>query len=102
MDILDDKYLPIDDDIALPWTLQHLMAALELIQNIERPAGSAVEWWKLYERATQDVQNGASMRMAMVSVLGQKPLTSELATAETAENEGPRDIQQEAVNGHEV
>lgn len=102
MNILDDKYLPIEDDIALPWTLQHLMASLELIQNIDRLPGSALEWWKLYQRATEDVHNGASMRMGMVSILGQKPLAQELATAEIVETKGRCETQQEAINGHEV
>ena len=75
--VLDDKFLPIEDDIAVPWTLQHLMAIVEFIQTIDRPVGSAVDWWELYHRVTQDIRNGASMRMSMVSILGQKPLESE-------------------------
>ena len=69
--VLDDKFLPIEDDIAVPWTLQHLMAIVEFIQTIDRPVGSAVDWWELYHRVIQDIRNGASMRMSMVSILGQ-------------------------------
>ncbi len=75
--VLDDKFLPIGNDIAVPWTLQHLMAIVEFIQTIDKPVGSAVDWWELYHRVTQDIRNGASMRMGMVSILGQKPLKSE-------------------------
>ena len=70
--IIGHKYLPIEDDIAAPWTLQHMMAAVEVIQNIDKPPGSAMEWWALYERASEDVQKGASMRMAMLSTVGLK------------------------------
>ena len=74
MDVLDDTFLPIKDDIALPWTLQHLMATQELIRNIDRPPGVASEWWELYEKAAEEVHFGASMRMGMASVVGRKPL----------------------------
>ena len=80
LNVLDDKYVPIGDDIAVPWTLQHLMATVEFIQTIDRPAGSAAEWWKLYHRVAGDVRKGASMRMGMVSVIGQKPPTLERKT----------------------
>ena len=72
MAILDNKYLPITDDIALPWTLMHLMATVEFIQQIDRPPGTAEDWWALYHSACNDVRNGASMRMGMVSIVGQK------------------------------
>ena len=79
MEVLEDMYRPIDDDIALPWTLQHLMASVELILNIDKPPGSAADWWQLYQEATEEVQHGASMRMGMVSILGQKPRESEMS-----------------------
>ena len=72
--VLDSKILPISDDIALPWTLTHLMATVELIKHIDNPAGGASDWWKAYEEAAEEVQHGASIRMAMISVIGQKPL----------------------------
>ena len=78
--VLDDKFLPIEDDIAVPWTLQHLMAILEFIQTIDKPIGSAADWWELYQRVTHDIRNGASMRMGMISIVGQKPLRSKTNT----------------------
>ena len=75
MVVLDNKYLPITDDIALPWTLMHLMATVEFIQQIDRPAGTAEDWWTLYHRVCNDVRNGASMRMGMISIVGQKQAT---------------------------
>ncbi|MCJ1353415.1 MAG: hypothetical protein MMC33_003401 [Icmadophila ericetorum] len=72
--VLDNKILPISDDIALPWTLTHLMATVELIKHIDNPTGSATDWWKAYEEAAEEVQRGASIRMAMISVIGRKPL----------------------------
>ena len=78
LSILDSKILPINDDIAHPWTLQHLMASVELINVIDQPRGSAIEWWKLYERAAEEVEQGATMRMKMVSVVGQKPYQAKL------------------------
>lgn len=69
--VLNDRLLPIQDDIALPWTIQHLMGTQELIQNL--PPEVAQTWWELYEKAAQEVHLGASMRMGMVSVTGRKP-----------------------------
>ena len=66
-----------EDDIALPWTLQQLMALAELIKSIEKgdqsesPGGG---WWALYERAAKEVTNGASVRMGMASIVGRKAL----------------------------
>ena len=71
--VLDNKYLQITDDIALPWTLMHLMATVEFIQHIDQPPGVAEDWWKLYHCVCNEVRDGASMRMAMVSIVGQKP-----------------------------
>lgn len=88
--VVDDKFLPIEDDIAVPWSLQHLMSIVEFIQTVDRPVGSAVDWWELYHRVTQDIRNGASIRMSMVSILGQKPLGSE----------ADRDTEGVAVNPH--
>ena len=76
--IIEDKFIPIKDDIAFPWTLQHLMASEELINVIDKPRGSAAEWWNLYDRAADEVQRGASMRMGMVSIVSQKPPLSKL------------------------
>lgn len=72
LSVLSGKILPINDDIAHPWTLQHLMAAVELINVIDRPPGTGTEWWKIYDRAAREVEQGASMRMRMVSVVGRK------------------------------
>ena len=72
MTVLDFKTISIGDDIALPWTLQHLLAATEFINNVGRRTDQAQEWWDLYERAANEVTQGATMRMAMISVVGQK------------------------------
>ncbi|KAL8992606.1 MAG: hypothetical protein Q9169_006971 [Polycauliona sp. 2 TL-2023] len=74
LSVLDDKLLPIKDDIAHPWSLIHLMVAVELINLIERRHGTedARVWWELYDRAAAEVRQGATMRVAMVSIVGQK------------------------------
>ncbi|RAK95951.1 class I SAM-dependent methyltransferase [Aspergillus ibericus CBS 121593] len=71
--VVDDQWLPIADDIALPWTLQHLMAFAEFVRRIDQPVGTAREWWEVYERAADEAARGGSMRMAMASVVGRKP-----------------------------
>lgn len=76
MFILDSKCLPIENDIALPWTVQHLMAATEFINNMSRQPDLAKDLWETYERAAQEVSCGATMRMAMISVCGRKASTS--------------------------
>ncbi|KAL8646082.1 MAG: hypothetical protein Q9226_007027, partial [Calogaya cf. arnoldii] len=69
--VLDDKFLPITDDIAQPWSLMHLMASVELINAIDQPRGNAKarEWWKMYDRAAEEVRLGATIRMAMVQAI---------------------------------
>ena len=76
--ILGDTFISIPDEIAHPWTLQHLMASEEFIGVIDRQGGSAGDWWKLYERAVREVEQGATMRMGMVSVVAQKPASVKL------------------------
>lgn len=71
--VLDHRSLAIDDDIALPWTLQHLMATAEIINALDRPPGAASDWWELYQRGVTEVRQGATMRMAMISIAGRKP-----------------------------
>lgn len=73
LDVLDDTFRSIPDDIAQPWTLQHMLAAAEVINVIHQKTGKGTEWWKLYDRAVAEVEQGASVRMGMVSVVGQKP-----------------------------
>ena len=70
LDVLSNLYLPIDDDIAYPWSLQQLMATREMIRSL--PAHMADEWWEIYRRAADDVHHGASIRMAMVSAVVRK------------------------------
>ena len=70
LDVLSNRSLPISDDIAYPWSLQHLMASMEMIKSL--PSSMADEWRSLYERAASEVDHGASMRMAMVSTVGRK------------------------------
>ena len=53
--ILDNKLLSIPDEIALPWTLQHLMAIVETIKTIEQSKGDASDWRWLYERVAEEV-----------------------------------------------
>lgn len=76
MVILDSKCLPIEDDIALPWTVQHLMAATEFIDNMSHQPDLASDLWETYERAAQEVSAGATMRMTMISVCGRKVSSS--------------------------
>ena len=68
--VLSNRTLPIDDDIAYPWSLQHLMGSKEMIKGL--PLDMADDWWDLYRRAAEEVNHGASMRMAMVSMVGRK------------------------------
>ena len=75
------KYFPIEDDIAVPWTLTHLLASAEVIKNLEQPPGSATEWWILHQKAEEEVLRGASMRMGMVSTVGRKASSSQTADA---------------------
>ena len=70
--MIDNKFVPIDDDMAHPWTLMHLMATLEFIKGLDRPPGSATDWWKVYEAAAEEAYHGGSMRMAMISCVGRK------------------------------
>ncbi|KAJ5735702.1 UMTA methyltransferase family protein-like protein [Penicillium malachiteum] len=72
--VIDNKFMPISDDIALPWTLQHLMAFVEFVRRLDDPVGSAAEWWEVYEKAADETIRGASMRMAMASIVGRKPI----------------------------
>ena len=76
LSVLDDRFLPINDDIAHPWTLNHLMSSVESINIIDQPRGNADarEWWALYDRAAAEVKQGATMRMGMVSVLAKKTI----------------------------
>lgn len=74
LEVIDNQFLPIPDDLALPWTLQHLMAFVEFVRRIDDPVGSAADWWKVYEEAAGETARGASMRMAMISIVGRKAL----------------------------
>ncbi|KAL8917659.1 MAG: hypothetical protein Q9172_005740 [Xanthocarpia lactea] len=73
LDVLDDTFRSIPDDIAQPWTLQHMLAAAEVINVIHQKTGKGTEWWELYDKAVAEVEQGAGVRMGMVSVVGQKP-----------------------------
>lgn len=70
--VLDNTFRPIKDDIATPWTLNHLLAVYELINVLDQPKGNANDWWELYEKAVAETEQGVTMRMAMVSIVGQK------------------------------
>ncbi|EDO04614.1 predicted protein [Sclerotinia sclerotiorum 1980 UF-70] len=71
--VLANQYVPIDDEIAHPWTMTHLMASVEMGSIIERERGNAEEWWNMHRRAIAEMYHGASLRMSMVSVAGRKP-----------------------------
>lgn len=43
-----------------------------MINNLAHQPDRARDLWDTYEKAAQEVQNGATMRMAMISVSGQK------------------------------
>ena len=49
------------------------MASVEFIQLLDRPPGSAKDWWNIYDKAVAEAEQGATMRMGMVRVVGQKP-----------------------------
>ncbi|KAL8818793.1 MAG: hypothetical protein Q9223_002654, partial [Gallowayella weberi] len=65
LSVLRNTFRPIPDDLAHPWTLNHLMAVYELINVLDQPKGSAAEWWDLYGRAVGETEQGVSMRMGM-------------------------------------
>jgi hypothetical protein len=76
MKVVSDRYLPIEDDIARPWTLQHLAAAVEFMHSAVAAGQSETEWAGMISEATKDVSRGGSVKMPMVSVAGQKPLSN--------------------------
>ncbi|CAD6442881.1 e36562f9-003d-49ac-b33d-270b4734531d [Sclerotinia trifoliorum] len=71
--VLANQYVPIDDEIAHPWTMTHLMASVEMGTIIERERGNAEEWWNMHRCAIAEMYHGASLRMSMVSIAGRKP-----------------------------
>ncbi|KAI9645959.1 hypothetical protein NHQ30_005396 [Ciborinia camelliae] len=73
LSVLACQYVPIDDDIAHPWTMTHLMASVEMGKIIERERGNSEEWWMMHQRAIAEMYHGASLRMSMISVAGRKP-----------------------------
>jgi hypothetical protein len=72
MVVLVDDYHPIPDDLAHPWTCMHLMSVAELIKAIDKPPGTAKEWWTLHEEAIREAHQGSSIRMGMISVVARK------------------------------
>ncbi|KAL8682928.1 MAG: hypothetical protein Q9186_001091 [Xanthomendoza sp. 1 TL-2023] len=62
----------VPDDLAHPWTMNHMMAAYEVINVLDQPKGSAADWWELYGKAVGETEQGVSMRMGMVSIIGRK------------------------------
>ena len=48
------------------------MATTELINVLDRPSGAASDWWELYQKVVMEVRGGATMRMAMISIVGHK------------------------------
>ncbi|KAL8774224.1 MAG: hypothetical protein Q9209_000975 [Squamulea sp. 1 TL-2023] len=76
--VVYDTLRTIPDDIATPWTLNHMLAAYELINVLDEPKGSANEWRELYERAVAEAEQGVTMRMGMISIVGQKTQQAEV------------------------
>lgn len=72
MTVLTNQHYPIHDSIARPWTLMHLMSIAELIRSIDRPRGSADDWWEAHENAAKEAGQGVSIRMGMIVAVGQK------------------------------
>ena len=58
--------------MAHPWTLQHMLAAVDYVKGIDNPVGSATDWWKLYDEMIKEVRDGVCVKMSIVSVIGQK------------------------------
>lgn len=71
--VLANQYVPIDDEIAYPWTMTHLMASVEMGRIVERERGIAEEWWHMHRCAIAEMYHGTSLRMSMISVAGKKP-----------------------------
>ncbi|KAL8776594.1 MAG: hypothetical protein Q9213_008210 [Squamulea squamosa] len=72
LSVVHDTFRPIPDDIATPWTLNHMLAAYELINLLDQPKGSVNDWRQLYEKAVAEAEQGVTMRMGMISIIGQK------------------------------
>ena len=53
----------------------HLLSAGELIKNVEDSGEDAQPCRALYDKAIAEARSGASVRMAMVITVGQKPIT---------------------------
>ena len=64
---------PPDDDIALPWTYNLMMATSEFISMAARKSEAAKGWWDVHARASEEVTRGATLRMRIISAVGQKP-----------------------------
>ncbi|KAL9031755.1 MAG: hypothetical protein Q9196_000232 [Gyalolechia fulgens] len=71
--VVDNKFFPIPDEIAHPWTHMHLLSVGELIKNVRDSGDNAQEWWDLYIEAIEEARRGASVRMDMVVAVGRKP-----------------------------
>ena len=72
MAVLDFQKLPPDDDIALPWTYNIMMAISEIISQRAREPQAANEWWDTHARASEEVTRGAALRVRIISAVGQK------------------------------
>lgn len=72
LDVFDQSFKFILDDVARSWSLQHMLAALEVIIVIDQWRGSANEWWELYDRAAKEVEQETRVRIGIVNVVGRK------------------------------
>ena len=73
MEVVDNRFLSIRDDIAVPWTLQHMMGAMEVIEHLESQNKDVSELKRAYQMSLEELQHGASTRTAIVSICGRKP-----------------------------
>ena len=80
LDILSYTRLPIQDDLAKPWTEMQLMATWELVEKLFIPAAStnpkvlpgAEEWREIYGKMVEEVSQGVSIRMDMIITVGKR------------------------------
>ena len=80
LDVLSYTRLPIHDDLAKPWTEMQLMATWDVNEKVLVPAAlkdpsaspSAKEWRQMYGKVVEEVNQGMSIRMDMIVVVGKK------------------------------
>lgn len=65
-----ERYYPVPDDIAQPFSQQHLMSLAEMLRGMDQ--GSTKYLWELWDKAAQEIRGGLSVRMGLFVAVGQK------------------------------